>query len=89
MFFVHFELPNKFVNLKNRKLFLETKNKKEKTVTKHTLSVLVRVRNVFLPYYYLILGSLLNSSIEYRYKNFCFSICKKKKEKKKKKSFLF
>ena len=27
LFFVHFKLPNKFFRLKNRKLFLETKNK--------------------------------------------------------------
>ena len=29
-FLVHFELPNKFLNLKNKKLFLETENKRKK-----------------------------------------------------------
>ena len=30
LFSAHFELPNKFFSLKNRKLFLKTKNKEKK-----------------------------------------------------------
>ena len=40
LFSFHFGLPNKFFSFKNRKLFLKTKNKEKKTITKHTLSFL-------------------------------------------------
>ena len=38
MFFVHFGLPNKFFSLKNRKLFLETKNKGKNQLPNITLA---------------------------------------------------
>ena len=61
MFFVHFGLQNKFFSLKNRKLFLETKNKREKKKKKTkdcsyfplpSLLICLRSRFSSLPHHY-------------------------------------
>ena len=48
LFFVHFWLPNKFFSFKNRKLFLETKNKRKKQLPNIHLLFIVQLSIIFV-----------------------------------------
>ena len=57
LFFIHFRLSNKFFSLKNRKLFLETENKRKKQLPNTPLYFLKN--NIYIYIYILNLKEIL------------------------------